>query len=139
MKLTGRVVRGIWGLLPVLLVVSPEHGFDGQPLGDATLAENNTWLIDLSDNLPAGGILEPGETTSGRTVTISSPNRAADITVARDDGPPQPYDGRPIVLHPEGGHGWRALQPCCRWAYGLRRRPPAPRRFSNSLVRLSST
>ena len=60
-------------VLPLFLVLDPAQEFEGQPLGAIQLAQGEVWLLDLSDNLPTSGVLQPGETTTGRTVSILNP------------------------------------------------------------------
>ncbi len=62
-------------LLPLILQLAPSQGFDGEPMGAAGRAADGSWLIDLSENFPASGILNPGQSTTGRTVTVSVPAR----------------------------------------------------------------
>ncbi|MBL8480671.1 MAG: putative Ig domain-containing protein, partial [Rhodocyclaceae bacterium] len=62
-------------LLPLILQLSPQQHFDGEPLGNAGRTADGSWLIDLSDALPAGGILAPGASTQGRTLSVLTPNR----------------------------------------------------------------
>ena len=62
-------------LLPLILQLSPTSHFDGEPLGSTGRTADGTWLIDLSENLPTNGILERGQSTSGRTVTVRIPSR----------------------------------------------------------------
>jgi hypothetical protein len=62
-------------LLPLVLQLSPVSHFDGEPLGEAGRAADGSWLIDLSENFPASGILDPGQSTTGRTITVHVPTR----------------------------------------------------------------
>jgi hypothetical protein len=62
-------------VLPLILQLTPEQSFAGEPIGVSGRAADGSWLIDLSDNLPASGILAAGQSTSGRTVTVSTPDR----------------------------------------------------------------
>ncbi len=59
-------------LLPVVLQLSPLHQYDGEPVGAAGRSADGSWLIDLSQGLP-GGILHPGQSTTGQTVTVYNP------------------------------------------------------------------
>ena len=71
-------VRNLSGhrlLLPLILQLSPTARFDGEPSGPFGRADDGSWLIDLSENFPANGILERGQSTSGRTVTVRVPTR----------------------------------------------------------------
>jgi hypothetical protein len=61
-------------LLPVVLHLTPVNQFAGEPEGTQGRAPDGSWLIDLSGNLPVGGILEPGQSSLGRTITIDSSN-----------------------------------------------------------------
>src|SRR5205823_4790790 len=66
--------------LPLVLVLDPAQGYDGVPQG-AGRAPDGRWFIDLSALLPDGQRLHPGETTSGRTLTIYNANdRRVDYT-----------------------------------------------------------
>ena len=63
-----------------MLVLDPAQGYDGVPQG-AGRAPDGRWFIDLSALLPDGQRLHPGETTSGRTLTIYNANdRRVDYT-----------------------------------------------------------
>ena len=59
--------------LPALLTIDPLDGFTNVPIG-ATQTDDGRYLIDLSGSLPANGILAPGESTTGRTVSIATAN-----------------------------------------------------------------
>ena len=62
-------------LLPVILHPSgtrepiPRRAAERQGRGP-----DGSWLIDLSADLPADGVLEPGESSTGRTLTITTIN-----------------------------------------------------------------
>jgi len=60
-------------VLPVVLVLDPAAGFDGVPINALPKTEGSGFFIDLSATLPTGGRLQPGEATTGRTVTIDNP------------------------------------------------------------------
>ncbi|MBM3523620.1 MAG: APHP domain-containing protein, partial [Alphaproteobacteria bacterium] len=62
-------------ILPVLLTLDPRAGYPGVPSGAAGRTDDGRWMIDLSSTLPAGGRLDPGETTTGRTISIATPDR----------------------------------------------------------------
>ncbi len=62
-------------LLPLILQLAPDSRFDGVPVGNFGRAADGSWLIDLSDKFPANGILKPGETTTGQTVSVKIPTR----------------------------------------------------------------
>ena len=47
--------------LPLVLHLTPLQHFDGVPLGASGRTDDGSWLIDLSGNLPANGILEPAQ------------------------------------------------------------------------------
>ena len=70
-------------LLPVLLVLDPAEGYAGVPLHAAGQAPDGRWFIDLSQSLPSGQALMPGETTVGRTISIENPG---DLRVDFDPG-----------------------------------------------------
>ena len=59
-------------VLPVVLHLTPINQFAGEPQGNQGRAPDGSFLIDLSGNLPANGILEPGQTSSGRTITVNA-------------------------------------------------------------------
>jgi len=61
-------------LLPVVLHLSPVNQYPGEPQGNEGRAPDGSWLIDLSGDLPANGILEPGQSSAGQTITIDSAN-----------------------------------------------------------------
>src|SRR5205823_4313482 len=76
-------------LLPVVLNLSPQHQYDGAPLGAAGRSSDGTWLVDLSAALP-DGVLHPGQSTTGHTITIYNPTRqrvAFDPTVSALSSP----------------------------------------------------
>src|SRR3546814_6714226 len=58
--------------LPALLTIDPLGGFTGVPIDVAGQSSDGRWLSDLSASLPAGGILEAGQSTTGRTVSIAT-------------------------------------------------------------------
>ncbi|HCO96831.1 MAG TPA: hypothetical protein DIU00_23310, partial [Phycisphaerales bacterium] len=60
-------------VLPVLLVLDPAQYFDGWPLDADYQGEDIIWLIDLTDAMPVGGILQSGQSTNGYTVAIQNP------------------------------------------------------------------
>ncbi len=59
-------------LLPVLLVLDPALGYGGIPRDAAGQTSAGSWIVDLSETLPPSGRLQPGESTTGRTVTIDN-------------------------------------------------------------------
>ena len=61
-------------LLPVVLHLAPVNQFPGEPQGNQGRAPDGSWLIDLSGDLPANGILLPGQSSMGQTITISTTN-----------------------------------------------------------------
>jgi CARDB/Putative Ig domain len=61
-------------LLPVVLHLTPVNQFPGEPEGNQGRAPDGSWLIDLSGDLPANGILDAGQSSSGRTITIDASN-----------------------------------------------------------------
>ncbi|MAE66325.1 MAG: hypothetical protein CMJ18_18805, partial [Phycisphaeraceae bacterium] len=94
-------------LLPALLVVVPTDGFDGQPLervDDSTFADGfdgTVFVIDLAGSF-ADGLLEPGDTTVVRTVTLTDPDGqrvAVEHTVwARPfPNPPPQFTSEPVT------------------------------------------
>src|SRR5690606_27769767 len=58
--------------LPALLTIDPLGGFAGVPVDAAGQSDDGRWLIDLAGALPANGILEAGQSTTGRTVSIAT-------------------------------------------------------------------
>ena len=60
-------------LLPVVLHLTPLDQFAGEPQGNIGRAADGSWLIDLSGDLPADGILEPGQSSTGQTITVTTP------------------------------------------------------------------
>ncbi len=70
-------------LLPVVLHLTPLDQFAGEPQGNSGRAADGSWLIDLSGDLPADGILGPGQSSSGQTITVTTPD---DETVNYDTG-----------------------------------------------------
>ena len=64
------------GAAPALVLqLAPTAHFAGEPVGTAGRAADGSWLIDLSANFPANGILNPGQSTAGRTITVRIPSR----------------------------------------------------------------
>src|SRR5262249_55807289 len=65
-------------LLPLLLVLDPLQGYQGVPQHAAGQTPDGRWLVDLSNNVPnhvPGGVrLRPGESTSGQTITVVTPD-----------------------------------------------------------------
>src|SRR6185369_10981426 len=59
----------------LVLQLTPLQHFDGEPLGATGRAADGSWLIDLSDGLPASGILAAGQSTTGKTITVATSNR----------------------------------------------------------------
>src|SRR6185436_9852949 len=66
---TNRSTRDL--LLPLLLSLDPQQNVVAEPLENVGRTADGAWLIDLSGNL-SGGLLRSGESTVGRTVTISN-------------------------------------------------------------------
>ncbi|MGX9354808.1 putative Ig domain-containing protein [Roseobacteraceae bacterium S113] len=62
-------------VLPVLLLLDPDRGYDGTPDANEGQSAEGVWIIDLSASLPADGRLGAGESTTGQTVGIATPNR----------------------------------------------------------------
>ena len=60
-------------LLPVILQLAPQGRYEGQPQGTQGRAPDGSWLVDLSATLPPGGLLAPGASSSGRTLTVFNP------------------------------------------------------------------
>ncbi|WP_372895479.1 putative Ig domain-containing protein, partial [Stieleria sp.] len=58
--------------LPALLVVNPQDWFVGQPQDSARPSGSDLWLLDLSDQL-VDGRLRPGESVTGKTITVDNP------------------------------------------------------------------
>ncbi len=59
-------------LLPLVLRLTPLSGFKGVPDGVDGRAADGSWLIDLTDNLPANHMLAPGASVIGQTITVYS-------------------------------------------------------------------
>ena len=61
--------------VPVVLHLSPLNQFPGEPTGKrGPKRPDGSWLIDLSGNLPADGILAPGQSSVGQTIAIANTN-----------------------------------------------------------------
>ncbi len=60
--------------LPLLLILDPSQGYEGVPQEAAGRAPDGRWFIDLSGQLPDGQRLRPGESTTGRTLSIFNSN-----------------------------------------------------------------
>ena len=56
-------------LLPLVLELDPVQHYAGVPQGNLGVSDTGAWLIDLSQSLP-GGVLAPGQSTAGQTITI---------------------------------------------------------------------
>ena len=54
-----------------IVVLDPRNGYNGIPAGAIGQTPDGRWLIDLSADLPPGGKLSPGQSTTGHTITIS--------------------------------------------------------------------
>ncbi len=68
--------------LPAVLVLDPNNGTLGLPQGTTGETDDGRYLIDLSGELPANGILAPGASVDGDTVTITTTNNdRADFTI----------------------------------------------------------
>ncbi|TVS15269.1 MAG: tandem-95 repeat protein, partial [Planctomycetaceae bacterium] len=108
-------------VLPLLLVLDPHVGVEGRPLGAVVQQGSDVWLVDLAENVPPDGVLKPGDSTTGRTVTILNPGGQRidfDIdvyTLAFDNAPPvftsqpltqatadQPYAYQAVAVDPDG-------------------------------------
>jgi hypothetical protein len=90
-------------LLPIILQLTPVQHFDGEPLGANGRSADGSWLIDLNANLPSSGILEPGQSTSGRTVSVLTTNRhpvAFDPTISGVSGGNNApvFDSNPLIV-----------------------------------------
>ncbi|MCP4967960.1 MAG: hypothetical protein GY926_22335, partial [bacterium] len=62
-------------ILPALLTLDPQRGYEGLPTDTEGQNDQGVWLIDLSASLPASGALAPGEMTTGQTISIVTPDR----------------------------------------------------------------
>ncbi len=60
--------------LPLFLVLDPAQGFTGVP-ENASESSDGLWLINLNSTLSNGVDLQPGQITTGSTVTITDPNQ----------------------------------------------------------------
>ncbi len=68
--------------LPAVLVLDPASGTTGLPQGTLGRTDDGRYLIDLSADLPENGILAPGASIVGTTVTINnSGNSQADFSI----------------------------------------------------------
>jgi YD repeat-containing protein/VCBS repeat-containing protein len=79
-------------LLPLVLRLSPQQHFDGEPQGNLGRADDGSWLIDLTGSLP-GGLLRHGQSTAGQTITVSDPGAERvgfDPSVTGTPAPNQP-------------------------------------------------
>src|SRR5262249_32238286 len=93
-------------LLPLVLVLDPAQGYDGVPADALGRAPDGRWLIDLSGALP-GGILAPGQTTTGQTITVDNPHNlrvSYDPSVsAQTPSVPAPvFDSTPVTAAAAG-------------------------------------
>ncbi|MCH2167041.1 MAG: tandem-95 repeat protein [Oceanicola sp.] len=61
--------------LPLLLTLDTDGGL-GVPPEDAQAIGEGAWTLDLSALLPDDGVLQPGETTTGRTVQLDASGRS---------------------------------------------------------------
>jgi len=62
-------------ILPMLLVLDPRDGYAGIPNGLTAPSDDGRWLINLKDALPAGNRLERGQSISGFTISVKTPDR----------------------------------------------------------------
>jgi large repetitive protein len=82
-------------LLPLVLVLDPAQGYEGVPQGASGRAPDGRWFIDLTATLPDGQRLQPGETTTGRTLTIfNADDRRVEFTSGAGGTPP--LNERPV-------------------------------------------
>ncbi|KPJ75957.1 MAG: hypothetical protein AMJ54_13385, partial [Deltaproteobacteria bacterium SG8_13] len=87
-------------ILPVLLTLDPRDGYPGIPADASGQSDDGRWLIDLSDALDPDGRLEPGEQTTGRTISVATPDRrrvdfAAGITAGTEPNQAPAFDSIP--------------------------------------------
>ncbi len=60
-------------ILPLFFALDPTNGYTGIPV-DGTGAAGQRWLISLAGNVPGGVRLDPNASTTGRTISILSPD-----------------------------------------------------------------
>ena len=60
-------------VLPLFFALDPANGYIGIPV-DATRTEGQRWLINFAGNVPGGVRLDPNASTTGRTISIVSPD-----------------------------------------------------------------
>ena len=60
-------------LLPITLLLQPDNNSTAEPLEAISRSESGAYLVDLSASL-TDGILEPGESITGHTVTVYNPD-----------------------------------------------------------------
>ncbi|NIM47875.1 MAG: APHP domain-containing protein, partial [Gemmatimonadales bacterium] len=87
-------------VLPVLLNLDPRDGYPGIPTDATGQTDDGRWLIDLSAALDPDGRLEPGEQTTGRTISVATPDRrrvdfAAGITAGTELNRAPAFDSIP--------------------------------------------
>ncbi|MFH1842062.1 MAG: Ig-like domain-containing protein, partial [bacterium] len=87
-------------VLPVLLTLDPRYGYPGIPADATGQTDDGRWLIDLSAALDSDGRLEPGEQTTGRTISVATPDRrrvdfAAGITAGTEPNRAPAFDSIP--------------------------------------------
>lgn len=61
-------------VLPLLLVLDPADGYAGVPLGATGQTPDGKWLVSLAQIVPGGVVLGPGVSTTGRTITVRTPD-----------------------------------------------------------------
>ena len=88
-------------LAPLLLILDPAPGFTGTPQ-NAAQASNGSWLISLNSSVPGGVELQPGQSTTGQTVTINDPDGQAIAYTAEVSGQPPAasapvFDSTPVT------------------------------------------
>jgi hypothetical protein len=69
-SVTNKTDRSV--VVPLTLELDPSQHYDGVPEDAAGRTATGTFLIDLSASVPSG-ILAAGQTTIGRTITVSNP------------------------------------------------------------------
>ncbi len=74
-------------LAPLLLILDLAPGFTGTPQ-NATESSSGSWLISLNSSVPGGVELQPGQSTTGTTVTLSDPDEQAIAYTTEVSGQP---------------------------------------------------
>lgn len=95
-------------VLPLMLVLDPPGGFQGAPSGTVGQTPEGAWLIALDGGPSSSVRLQPGETTSGHTVSVTNPEDArasfdASVSATAVPNTPPVFTSSPVLDGAVGG------------------------------------